>query len=56
MPRIADHPDVRKKRTGKGMRYEGVGIKKPESLLLLQKLKKKRRDEELYELSLEEFF
>lgn len=56
MPRIADHPDVRKKRTGKGMRYEGVGIKKPESLLLLQRLKQKRREGEMLESTLGEYF
>lgn len=55
MPRIADHPDVRKKRTGKGIRYEGVGIKKPESILLLQRLKQKRREEEILESALDEY-
>ena len=56
MPRIADHPDVRKKRTGKGVRYEGVGIKKPESLLLLQRMKQKRREDEFLEYALDEYF
>ena len=56
MPRIAAHPDVTKKRTGKGIQYEGVGIKKPEALLLLQKMKQQRRDNELNKLSLHEFF
>lgn len=56
MPRIADHPDVRKKRTGKGIRYEGVGIKKPESILLLQRLKQKQREDEMLESILDEYF
>lgn len=49
MPRIAAHPDVTKKRTRNGFQYEGVGIKKPESLLLLQKIKQKRREAEIFE-------
>lgn len=56
MPRIADHPDVRKKRTGKGIRYEGVGIKKPESLLLLQKIRQKRREDEILGNALDAYF
>ena len=48
MPRIAEHPDVKKKRTGKGIRYEGVGINKPESLLILQRIKQKRREAEIF--------
>lgn len=36
LPRIAAHPDVSRKRTRKGMRYDGVGINKPESLVILQ--------------------
>ena len=53
MPRIAAHPAVTKKRTRKGYQYDGVGINKPESLLILQKLAQKRRDDSLY---LDEFF
>lgn len=56
MPRIADHPDVTKKRTRKGFQYNGVGINKPESLLLLQRFKQKRREEELLESTLDEYF
>lgn len=41
LPRIAEHPSVTKKRTSKGMRYQGVGINKPESLLMLEKYARK---------------
>ena len=53
MPRIAEHPGVTKKRSRKGIRYEGVGINKPESLLILQKLAQKRRADEF---SVDEYF
>ena len=35
MPRIAEHYGVTKKRTKKGFLYTGVGLSKPESLILL---------------------
>lgn len=35
MPRIAEHYGVTKKRTNKGFVYTGVGLSKPESLILL---------------------
>ena len=56
MPRIADHPDMTKKRTNKGIRYEGVGIKQPESLLLLQKIRQTRREDEIPESALDAYF
>ena len=46
LPRIAAHPDVKKKRNNKGMVYHGVGIKKPESLRFLQDIHRKKRAEE----------
>ena len=45
MPRIAQHPDVKKRRTGKGWLYEGVGTNKPESLRILQKHVQQCREE-----------
>ena len=36
MPRIAEHYGVSKKRTNKGFIYTGVGVSKPESLILLE--------------------
>lgn len=40
LPRIAEHPGVTKKRNNKGMRYYGVGVNIPESLLLLRNIKR----------------
>lgn len=36
LPRIAEHPGITKKRTNKGMRYYGVGINKPVSIVYLE--------------------
>ena len=46
LPRIAAHPGVTKKRTRKGMLYEGVRVNKPESLRILQKRAQRCRDED----------
>ena len=49
MQRIQQHPDVKRNRTAKGMKYKGVGVDKPESLRILQEMNKKRRAEECME-------
>ena len=45
MQRIQQHPDVKRNRTAKGMRYNGVGVDKPESLRILQEMNRKKRVE-----------
>ena len=47
LPRIAEHPGVTKKRTNKGMRYYGVGVNKPASLVFLENRARKCRDDSL---------
>ena len=49
MQRIQQHPDVKRNRTAKGMRYNGVGVDKPESLRILQEMNRKKRVEECME-------
>ena len=49
MQRIQQHPDVKRNRTAKGMRYNGVGVDKPESLRILQERNRKKRVEECRE-------
>jgi len=46
MPRIAEHYGVTKKRTNKGFIYTGVGLSKPESMILLEARAGECRDEE----------
>lgn len=45
LPKIAAHPAVTKKRTSRGTRYCGVKVNIPESLLILQENRVKRREE-----------
>lgn len=56
LPRIANHPGVMKKRTNKGMRYYGVGINKPESLIILQGLARQCRGDESLDFYSDDFF
>ena len=46
LPRIAQHPDVTKKRTNKGYKYYGVGVYKPASLVYLEQRERKCREVE----------
>ena len=45
LPRIAEHPNVTKKRVNKGYRYYGVGVNKPASLVILEERARRCRED-----------
>ena len=46
MQRIQQHPDVKKSRTAKSTKYQGVGVNKPGVLAVLQDMQKQRESAE----------